>query len=130
MPTKLFYTTTEVSELLDIPASTLRYWEEIFPMLNPERNPGEGRNRRRRYTKTDVSIVKHIKELLYGKGMKIEAAIEVMNKTHRKSFPTKRPVCTSTRGAIKLLDEVKAITEDAHALAKIEVVIKFLSSEH
>ena len=126
MPSKLFYTVTETSELLAVSASTLRYWEEVFPMFKPNRLPSG----RRRFTQADVDMATRIKELLYVKGLKIENAVEVMNKTYRKSRPRILRKCQTPQDAIVLLDEVKAITEDAHALAKIEAVIKFLSNEH
>lgn len=126
MSTKRYYTVTETSELLAVPASTLRYWEEVFPMFKPNRLPSG----RRRFTQADVDMAARIKELLYVKGLKIENAVEVMNKTYRKSRPRILRKCQTPQDAIVLLDEVKAITEDAHALAKIEAVIKFLSNEH
>ena len=125
MPSKRFYTVTEVSELLSVPASTLRWWEEVFPMFNPNRRPSG----RRRFTQTDVDMAARIKELLYVKGMKTESAIELMNKTYRKAAPRRLRKCETPQDAIALLDEVKSITEDAHALAKIEAVIKYLSNE-
>ena len=124
MPSKRFYTVTEVSELLAVPATTLRYWEEVFPMFNPNRLPSG----RRRFTQTDVDMAARIKELLYEKGLKIDAAVEMMNKTYRKSRPRILRKCETPQDAIVLLDEVKSITEDVHALAKIEAVINFLTT--
>ena len=124
MRSKRFYTVTEVSELLAVPATTLRYWEEVFPMFNPNRLPSG----RRRFTQTDVDMAARIKELLYVKGMKTESAIELINKTYRKSRPRILRKCQTPQDAIALLDEVKSITEDAHALAKIEAVINFLNA--
>lgn len=124
MPSKHFYTVTEVSELLVVPASTLRYWEDVFPMFNPNRLPSG----RRRFTPADVKMAERIKELLHVKGLKIDAAIELMNKTYRKQPPRKLRKCDTPAEAIALLDEVKAITEDAHALAKIQAVVKFLNT--
>lgn len=127
MLSKRFYTTTEVAELLALPASTLRYWEGVFPMFKPNRTV----RGQRRFTKADVKMAAKIKELLYEKGLSSDAAIEMMNKTYNKSFPRKQPQCIALRGAIRLLDEVKAtIIEDELAVAKIEAVIKFLSNEH
>ena len=37
---KRFYKIKEVSELLDLPASTLRFWETQFTILKPRRNDG------------------------------------------------------------------------------------------
>lgn len=124
MSSKRFYTVTQVSELLSVPASTLRWWEEVFPMFNPNRLPSG----RRRFTEADVKMAEKIKELLYIKGMKTESAVILMNKTYRKSAPRRLRKCETPQDAIALLDEVKTITEDAHALAKIEAVVNFLNT--
>lgn len=124
MPHKLFYRIQEVSELLSIPTTTLRWWEEVFPMFNPNRLPSG----QRRFTREDVRVAGMIKELVYIKGLKVDAAIEMMNKTCRKSLPRKRPECSTLKKAIKLLDEVKAVLEDTRAIAKIEAVDKFLNT--
>lgn len=93
-------------------------------MFNPNRTKGG----QRRFTEADVKMAERIKELLYVKGLSYDAAIKMLNKTYRTSFPIKRTVCKSLKGAVKLLDEVKAITEDAHAEAKLEAVVKFLNT--
>ena len=125
MPSKRFYTVTEVSELLAVPATTLRYWEEVFPMFNPNRLPSG----RRRFTEADVKMAAKIKELLYVRGLKIDAAVELMNKTYRKCAPRQLRQCRNAEEAIGLLNEVKETIEDAHACAKIQSVINYLSGE-
>lgn len=57
---KVYYSTQEVSDMLDVPVSTLRYWENEFPQLRPDRTPGG----RRRYTQKDIDVVKQIMHLL------------------------------------------------------------------
>lgn len=93
-------------------------------MFNPNRLPSG----RRRFTEADVKMAEKIKELLYVKGMKTENAVILMNKTYRKSAPRRLRKCETTRDAIALLDEVKSILEDAHALAKIDSVVGFLET--
>lgn len=124
MTAKRFYRIPEVSQLLSTPISTLRWWEEVFPMFKPNRTAGG----HRRFTKADIKMAGKIKELLHVKGLKVDAAIEMMNKTYRKHPPRQLRLCRNAVEAIALLDEVKAITVDAHAEAKIEAVMKFLSS--
>lgn len=124
MSSKRFYTVTEVSDLLTIPATTLRWWEKVFPMFNPNRLPSG----QRRFTRDDVKMAEKIKELLYIKGLKTDAAIEAMNKIYRKSRPRGLRKCKTTEEAIALLDEVKAIIEDAHATAKLDSVMKYLNT--
>ncbi|MDE7495282.1 MAG: MerR family transcriptional regulator, partial [Muribaculaceae bacterium] len=35
---KLYYKIKDVAEMLDIPATTLRYWEKEFPECSPRRS--------------------------------------------------------------------------------------------
>lgn len=92
-------------------------------MFNPNRSAGG----QRRYTAADVKMAEKIKELLYVKGLKVDAAIELLNKTYRKCAPRRLRKCETPQDAIVLLDEVKAVLEDAHALAKIEAVVKWIN---
>ena len=91
-------------------------------MFNPNRLPSG----RRRFTEADVRMAEKIKDLLYIKGMKTENAVILMNKTYRKSAPRRLRKCETPQDAIALLDEVKDVLEDAHALAKIEAVEKWI----
>lgn len=72
--TKKYYKIREVSELLDEPASTLRYWENVFPQLRVKRNEKGTRF----YTPANISTLRQIKYLLCDRGLKIEAATEHM----------------------------------------------------
>ena len=38
IPEKLYYSLSEVSEMTDIEAYTLRYWEKEFPKLKPKKS--------------------------------------------------------------------------------------------
>ena len=72
--TKKFYRIREVSELIDVPASTIRYWESMFPKLQPQRNAKGTRY----YTPADVEMLQQIRYLVHDKGLKIDAAIRQM----------------------------------------------------
>lgn len=119
---KQFYSIGEVSQMLEVPIYTLRYWESEFPMFNPNRT-AKGT---RRFTPADIDMAKRIQELLYNRGMKIDGAIEYLNLTYRKQPPRALRVCNSPATAIKLLEEVRAVLEDAHAIAKIESVERWI----
>jgi len=124
-PTKAYYRIREVAAMLDIPDYTLRFWEDEFPMFNPDRTE----RGQRRYTPEQVELAKRIKELLYDKGLKIDAAIKVLNKTYRKYPPRRIPACKTTEAALRLLRSVKNTLEDAHAVNKIEAVEKWIKSD-
>lgn len=68
---KQYYKIKEVSEMLGVPQSTLRFWEKEFPqMLNPMRSS----KNLRYYRPKDIENVKIIRFLIKDKGLKIEAA--------------------------------------------------------
>lgn len=71
---KKYYRIREVSEIVGVPLSTLRFWETQFPGLAPQRNSRGTRF----YTPADVETVKIIHYLIKDKGLKIEAAKEEM----------------------------------------------------
>lgn len=121
-PTKTYYRIREVAAMLDIPDYTLRYWEDEFPMFNPDRTPSG----QRRFSPADIDMAMTIKELLYEKRMKIEGAIEYLSKTYRKQPPRRLRKCESAEAAITLLSEVKDTLTDAHSIAKLQSVINYL----
>jgi len=121
---KTYYRIREVAAMLDIPAYTLRFWEDEIPMFNPDRTD----KGQRRYTLEQVELARRIKELLYDKGLKIDAAIKVLNATYRKCPPRRVPQCKSASDALKLLKSVKDTLEDAHAAARIEAVEGWIES--
>lgn len=68
--TKKYYKIGEVAEILNIPASTLRFWEKQFTIIKPKRNAGNTRF----YTPEDVETIRMIYFLVKEKGLKLEAA--------------------------------------------------------
>lgn len=72
---KNFYKIRDVSELLGVPASTLRYWEKEFPECKPRRSATNIRY----YTPKDIDTLRIINYLLKVKGLKLEAAKEQLH---------------------------------------------------
>lgn len=69
-----FRTISEVSELLDIPAHVLRFWESRFPQIRPIKSSGG----RRYYRPEDVDLLRGIRELLYDDGLTIKGVQKVL----------------------------------------------------
>ncbi len=69
-PNKSYYKIGEVSVMLDVQVSTLRFWENTFEQLDPFRTPGGTR----KYCLEDVEMCKLIKHLLRDKGLSLEYA--------------------------------------------------------
>lgn len=117
-PTKSYYKIGEVSAMLDVPISTLRFWEDTFEQLDPFRTPGG----MRKYRPEDVEMCKLIKHLLRDKGYSLEYAKKEL--ANFRKYPPRKPfVCKSADDALRLLSEAKSrCGEDAHAVARVEAV--------
>jgi len=78
---KIYWSISEVSEILDVEQSILRFWEKEFSILSPAKN----RSGNRSYQKKDIEIARKIKYLLYEEGFTIKGAVKRMEKL--KSVP-------------------------------------------
>lgn len=116
--TKSYYKIGEVSAMLNIPISTLRFWEDTFEQLDPFRTPGG----MRKYRPEDVEMCRLIKHLLRDKGYSLEYAKKEL--ANFRKYPPRKPfVCKSADDALRLLSEAKSrCGEDAHAVARVEAV--------
>lgn len=102
---KKYYKIREVSEMLELPAPTLRFWEREFPDLKPRRNQGGTRF----YTPADIETLRIIRFLVHDKGLKIAAAREQM-RTNREGLSRRsdalerlRSVRASLKGLLESL---------------------------
>lgn len=64
--------------MLELPASTLRFWENQFAILKPKRNESGIRF----YTPADIESLKMIRYLIKDKGLKIGAAQDIIKRNH------------------------------------------------
>lgn len=69
---KLYYSITEVSEMFDLNASTLRFWEKEFDVLKPTKN----KKGNRIFTKKEIDHITQIVDLVKHKGFTISGAKE------------------------------------------------------
>jgi DNA-binding transcriptional MerR regulator len=73
---KLFYSIAEVSKLLNISASNLRFWEKEFKQLKPKRNDKGTRF----YTEEDIKLVRQIMFLVNEQNLTLEGARQKLSK--------------------------------------------------
>lgn len=73
---KRYYRIGDVSEMLDLPLSTLRFWESKFTFIRPFRDSKGNRY----YTPRNVELLQMVKYLLKERGLKIEAAQAELNR--------------------------------------------------
>src|SRR5690606_29989691 len=70
IPGKRYFTIGEVSDLCQVKAHVLRYWEQEFEQLAPVKRRGN----RRYYQRQDVLTIRQIRSLLYDQGYTIGGA--------------------------------------------------------
>lgn len=81
---KRYYSIKEVSEMLDIPDSTLRYWEKEFKEVAPKKTSGGVRQ----YTEADISQIKFIKFLVHDNHLTIKGAKQRMKENPKQTSDT------------------------------------------
>jgi DNA-binding transcriptional MerR regulator len=67
---KLYYSIGEAAEMLNVPISTVRFWENEFDILRPMKN----KKGNRMFTPADIKNLKIINHLLKEEGMTIQGA--------------------------------------------------------
>lgn len=90
-----FRTISEVSEMLDVPAHVLRFWESKFSALSPlKRNGG-----RRYYRPDDVELLVKIRDLLYRDGYTIKGVQKLLSSGAGASVATSSSKTSETATA-------------------------------
>ncbi len=90
---KKYYKIGDVAEILNIPTSTLRFWEKEFTVIKPKRNAKNIRV----YTVKDIETVKMIYYLVKEKGLKLDAA-QAMIKRNRDGISKQFEVVERLKG--------------------------------
>jgi Predicted transcriptional regulators len=67
---KLYYAIGEVAEMLEVPISTVRFWENEFDILKPMKN----KKGNRLFTQTDIKNLRIIHHLVKEEGMTLSGA--------------------------------------------------------
>jgi DNA-binding transcriptional MerR regulator len=83
---KLYYSISEVAELLSVNTSLIRYWEKEFPQLRPNKIA----NGERRFTQKDIDLLKQIQALLKDQGFTIDGARKTLKNENSGQYLVKR----------------------------------------
>jgi DNA-binding transcriptional MerR regulator len=67
---KLYYSIGEVAEMLEVPVSTVRFWENEFEILKPMKN----KKGNRLFTPLDIKNIRIIHHLVKEEGMTLTGA--------------------------------------------------------
>ena len=97
--TKIYYSISEVAQMLGLEAYVLRFWEKEFTQLRPKKN----RAGNRVYQQKDIDLLMQIKFLLYDKGFTIEGARNYLKNEGRSNGSKMKAEL-----AVKMLAEIRA----------------------
>jgi DNA-binding transcriptional MerR regulator len=100
---KLYYSISEVSQMLGITLSNLRFWEKEFKQLKPRRNPQGTRF----YTNEDITLLKQIIYLVNDQNLTLEGA--------RQRLSQKKDQITKQH---ELVERLKRIKMELRGLSK------------
>lgn len=121
IPTKRYFTISEVSTLCDVKPHVLRYWEQEFTALRPSKRRGN----RRYYRREDVLIVSQIKALLYEQGYTISgaraqlASLRVAQLQAAKKVDITPPSDAPTSAAVAIQPQHLSLIQDLQEVLKI-----------
>ncbi|MFT4601434.1 MAG: DNA-binding transcriptional MerR regulator [Arenicella sp.] len=94
--TKLYYSIGEVSEMFDVNASLIRFWEKEFSIIKPKKN----KKGNRLFTAKDIENLRRIYDLVKIQGFTLEGA--------KSQLKQKSESSSSPKEVIKKLEEIKA----------------------
>lgn len=122
---KLLYSMGEVTEMFDVNASLIRYWESKFDCIKPHKN----KKGNRMFTPSDIENLKLIYHLVKEKGMTLEGANNTM-KRRGKSVKRDVSILERLQNIRAMLVEVRdSLGEDSPAEyeAPIEAVAELIA---
>lgn len=99
---KLFYSIKEVAKMFDVNESALRYWEKVFPQIQPKTNA----RGIRQYTKEDIEEIRLIYNMAKVRGFKLTAAKKMIS-TNRQGVDKSTQIMEMLTSARDKLQELK-----------------------
>ncbi|MDE6140696.1 MAG: MerR family transcriptional regulator [Alistipes sp.] len=112
---KLLYSMGEVTEMFDVNASLIRYWESKFDCIRPRKN----KKGNRLFTPEDVENLKLIYHLVKEKGMTLEGANRTM-KNHRRAVAGDASLLERLQKIRAMLVEVRESLKDDGKAAYVQ----------
>lgn len=101
---RLYYTISEVAQILGENVSLVRFWSNSFPkFVNPKRNAKGNRL----YTKSDIEALSQIHYLVKEQGLTLEGAARQMTMDR-----------ATVEGRVKAIESLKSIREQLEDILK------------
>jgi len=99
IPEKSYFSIGEVSEITHLPPYVLRFWENKFKEIRPQKSRGG----HRRYQRKNIEVILGIKKLLYQKKFTINGAQKELKKT-KESSTTPLVIKKELQEILRILD--------------------------
>ncbi len=94
---KLYYSMGEVSEMFDVNASLIRFWEKEFSIIKPKKN----KKGNRLFTQKDIKNFQLIYQLVKVEGYTLEGAKQQLKKGYK---PQNEP---NQGNVVSMLEQIK-----------------------
>jgi len=106
IPAKRYFTIGEVGELCAVKPHVLRYWEQEFNQLKPQKRRGN----RRYYQHHEVVLIRRIRDLLYNDGFTIHGA-----KNRLEELDSQGQIRAELEAVFNILGDLKKLVEQSQA---------------
>ena len=99
---KMYYSIGEVSKLLDVSPSLLRFWETEFDVIKPKKN----KKGNRMFTRQDIKNLQTIYHLVKERGFTLQGAKDYL-KTNRKKIDNNLEMIDALKQIKRFLIDIK-----------------------
>ena len=106
---KTYCSVAEVAEMFHVNASLLRYWENMFPNIKPQK-AGRGI---RQYSKDDIDEIRLVYHYVKEKGMTIDGARTAIDRLKNGQTNVEE-----VNHRIEVIDRLKAIRDQLQSIGK------------
>jgi len=102
IPAKRYFTIGEVGDLCAVKPNVLRYWEQEFNQLKPQKRRGN----RRYYQHHEVVLIRRIRDLLYNDGFTIHGA-----KNRLEELDSQGQIRTELEAVFNILGDLRKLVD-------------------
>ena len=104
IPAKRYFTIGEVGDLCAVKPHVLRYWEQEFNQLKPQKRRGN----RRYYQHHEVVLIRRIRDLLYNAGFTIHGA-----KSRLEELDSQGQIRNELEAVLNILGDLRKLVEQS-----------------
>jgi len=104
IPAKRYFTIGEVGDLCAVKPHVLRYWEQEFNQLKPQKRRGN----RRYYQHHEVVLIRRIRDLLYNDGFTMHGA-----KSRLEELDSQGQIRNELEAVLNILGDLRKLVEQS-----------------